>query len=59
MATKLYNLTYLKDTRKYLREHMTQAELVLWEALKDRKFCARKFRRQHSIGLIFIALLKK
>jgi len=23
---------------------------VLWEVLKDKKLCGRKFRRQHSIG---------
>lgn len=50
MPTKLYNLSYLKETRKYLRENMTEAELVLWQILKDKKLCGRKFRRQHSIG---------
>ena len=50
MATKLYNIPYLKGTRKYLRRHMTEAELVLWEVLKGKKLCGRKFRRQHSIG---------
>ena len=29
---------------------MTEAELVLWEVLKGKKLCGRKFRRQHSIG---------
>lgn len=29
---------------------MTEAELVLWEVLKDKKFCGKKFRRQFSIG---------
>jgi very-short-patch-repair endonuclease len=50
MANKLYNLTYLKDTRDNLRKNMTEAELVLWEVLKDKKLSGRKFRRQHSIG---------
>ncbi len=50
MTTKLNNLTYLKDTRNRLRKNMTEAELVLWEVLKDKKLCGRKFRRQHSIG---------
>jgi very-short-patch-repair endonuclease len=45
MVTKLNNLSYLNATRKYLRENMTQAELVLWEVLKDKKLCGRKFRR--------------
>jgi very-short-patch-repair endonuclease len=50
VGTKLYNLTCLKETRNSLRKNMTDAELVLWEVLKDKKLCGRKFRRQHSIG---------
>ncbi|MCK5029263.1 MAG: DUF559 domain-containing protein [Bacteroidales bacterium] len=50
MTTTLYNLSYLKETRKYLRENMTEAELVLWSVLKGKNLCGRKFRRQHSIG---------
>ncbi len=50
MSNKLYNLKYLKETRSFLRKNMTEAELVLWEILKDKKLCGRKFRRQHSIG---------
>ena len=50
MTTKLYNLPYLKEYRINLRKNMTEAELVLWEVLKDKKLCGRKFRRQHSIG---------
>jgi very-short-patch-repair endonuclease len=29
---------------------MTEAELILWDILKSKKLCGRKFRRQHSIG---------
>jgi len=50
MTTKLYNLPYLKETRKHLRQNMTEAELVLWSVLKGKKLEGRKFRRQHSIG---------
>ena len=50
MSTQLYNLPYLKEKRKYLRENMTEAELVLWSVLKGKKLEGRKFRRQHSIG---------
>ena len=32
-----------------LRENMTEAELVLWEYLKQKKFHGLKFRRQHPI----------
>jgi len=34
---------------KKLRENMTQAELVIWEKLKDKRFKGYKFRRQHPI----------
>jgi very-short-patch-repair endonuclease len=54
MPTKLYNLTILKDKRNNLRKNMTGAELVLWEVLKDKKLCGRKFRRQHSIGFYIV-----
>jgi very-short-patch-repair endonuclease len=40
----------MKDTRKYLRKNLTEAELVLWEILKNKKLCGLKFRRQYSIG---------
>jgi very-short-patch-repair endonuclease len=50
MPNKLYNVAYLKSTRIFLRKNLTQAELVLWEILKNKKLCGRKFRRQHSIG---------
>lgn len=29
---------------------MTEAELILWTVLKEKKLEGRKFRRQHSIG---------
>jgi very-short-patch-repair endonuclease len=50
MATVLNNISLLKDIRIHLRKNLTKAELVLWEVLKDKKLCGRKFRRQHSIG---------
>ena len=50
MPTILNNLKYLKETRRHLRRNMTEAELVLWTVLKDKKLCGKKFRRQHSIG---------
>ncbi|MGE0090003.1 MAG: endonuclease domain-containing protein [Bacteroidales bacterium] len=50
MPNQLYNLPYLKETRQYLRKNMTEAELILWTVLKEKKLEGRKFRRQHSIG---------
>ncbi|WP_237745577.1 Eco57I restriction-modification methylase domain-containing protein [Planktothrix agardhii] len=34
---------------KELRQQQTPAEKVLWECLRDRRFCDAKFRRQHNI----------
>ena len=50
MTTQLYNLPYLKERRIQLRKNMTEAELILWAVLKDKKLKGYKFRRQHSIG---------
>jgi very-short-patch-repair endonuclease len=57
MSTILNNIPLLKETRKYLRRNMTEAELILWSVLKDRNLCGRKFRRQHSIGYYVADLL--
>ncbi|NVO10328.1 MAG: endonuclease domain-containing protein [Bacteroidales bacterium] len=50
MPAILHNIKYLEETRKHLRRNMTEAELILWSMLKDKKLRGRKFRRQHSIG---------
>ena len=47
--TKLYNLEYLKDLRRQLRNSSTNAESVLWQYLKGEQL-GMKFRRQTSIG---------
>ena len=39
-----------KDQRKGLRHGMTHAEVVLWQALKNRGVGGYKFRRQQGIG---------
>ena len=39
-----------KDQRKSLRNQMTNAEVVLWLALKNRGVGGYKFRRQQGIG---------
>ena len=33
-----------------LRQEFTDAERRMWSALRDRRFCEYKFRRQHPIG---------
>ena len=44
------NPTGQKEQRKHLRNHMTYAETVLWNALKNRGVSGYKFRRQQGIG---------
>ena len=47
---------------KQLREKMTQAELLMWDKLKNKKFKGYKFRRQHIINQYiadFVCLSKK
>ena len=39
----------LKHTRKALRNHMTDAEIILWARLKGKQLYGYKFRRQYSI----------
>jgi very-short-patch-repair endonuclease len=34
---------------KQLRERMTQAEILMWDKLKNKQFKGYKFRRQHPI----------
>jgi len=36
--------------RKDLRNHSTESESVLWNAIKNKQLDGIKFRRQHSIG---------
>ena len=49
-AERFANRAELKPLRQDLRNHATQAERALWQALKGRRLAGRKFRRQHSIG---------
>lgn len=43
------NVSYLRDTRKELRNNPTPAEAAFWELVKNKKIDGRKFRRQVSI----------
>ncbi len=36
--------------RRQLRRNATSAEVILWQALRNRQVKGRKFRRQHSFG---------
>jgi very-short-patch-repair endonuclease len=47
--TRINNNPKLKSRRKELRSHLSPAEAILWNQLKNSKL-GTKFRRQHSIG---------
>jgi len=47
---KIFNPKKTKGQRKYLRNNMTKAEVILWSKLKGRQLHGYKFRRQHGIG---------
>ena len=51
---QLNNLKTLKLQRKYLRNHATSAEAILWNYLKNSQLEGRKFRRQHSIDFYIL-----
>ena len=45
-----YNKQSEKNNRRKLRKNSTEAERLLWEKLRGRKFLGLKFRRQYSIA---------
>jgi very-short-patch-repair endonuclease len=44
----------VQQRAKELRQHMTPAERILWERLRDRRLAGLKFRRQHPIGAYIV-----
>ncbi len=54
MKEIVHNKKELKDKRKHLRNHMTEAEAKLWKYLKNKGLSGRKFRRQHSVGIYIL-----
>ncbi len=45
----LYNLHRRKNIRRYLRNHATQTEVLLWQRLRRHQVLNAKFRRQAGI----------
>jgi len=43
-----------KEAARALRQPLTPAEHVLWQALRDRKLAGLKFRRQHAVGAFIL-----
>jgi very-short-patch-repair endonuclease len=48
--TEIFNNSRYKDSRKYLRNHPTFTESILWKYLKGKQLCGYKFRRQYSVN---------
>ncbi|MBD3675974.1 MAG: DUF559 domain-containing protein [Planctomycetaceae bacterium] len=48
--TKAFNRKTEKSRRRYLRNNMPQAEVILWSRLKGKQLQGQKFRRQFSVG---------
>jgi adenine-specific DNA-methyltransferase len=44
----------MKDQARALRKNMTDAERILWRALRNRQLDGWKFRRQHPIGMFIV-----
>ncbi len=50
MAERAIIPKYVPGLARRLRTNSTGAEVVLWEALRNRKLGGAKFRRQHPLG---------
>ena len=48
--TYLFNKQSLSDLRKKLRANMTRAEVMFWQAVRNKQLDGIKFRRQHGIA---------
>lgn len=44
---QLYGIA--KKTCRELRKRSTEAEMILWERVRNRKLCSKKFLRQHPL----------
>ena len=49
-----FNITPLKKRRRYLRNHLPKAEVLLWMQLSNRQMLGYKFRRQYSVDKFVI-----
>ena len=52
--TKYFNKANEQTRRRYLRNNLPQAEIILWSKLKSRQLLGFKFRRQYSVGSYII-----
>jgi very-short-patch-repair endonuclease len=51
---RIFNRKDQAETRKFLRNHATAAERILWLKLKGKQMLGYKFRRQHGIGQFIV-----
>jgi very-short-patch-repair endonuclease len=49
-----FNISSLKKRRRYLRNHLPKAEVLLWMQLSNRQMRGYKFRRQYSVDKFVI-----
>ena len=49
-----FNISLLKQRRRYLRSHLPNAEVLLWMRLSHRQILGYKFRRQYSVDRFVI-----
>ncbi len=47
---KIFNKASTREKRKNLRKNQTEAEMALWQELRDKRFRGCKFFRQYGIG---------
>jgi very-short-patch-repair endonuclease len=50
----IFNRPDQKPRRRYLRSHMTKAEVILWSSLKGRGVLGEKFRRQQGVEVFVL-----
>jgi very-short-patch-repair endonuclease len=44
----------IKELRRELRQRQTDAEVILWAAIRNRQLNGKKFRRQHSFDTFIV-----
>lgn len=54
VTSKIFNSSLLKENRKFLRNNMVNAEIVMWRQLRNKQIDNCRFRRQYSIGRFIV-----
>jgi very-short-patch-repair endonuclease len=48
--TKKFNKVEVKENRRYLRQNMPKAEVIIWSQIKNKQRLNSRFLRQFSVG---------